>query len=105
MWLDPVLGVDDGLWKSWITHRAPPQQVLAGADFVHMVPSPAGIVAQRVLATQQGRADYGSRAATPCPSIRRKRRCCRRCTVAEGLGGGSARTRRLRRRPAPDFSA
>ena len=43
------------LWKSWITHRAPPQQVLASADFLHVVPSPDGIRAQRLLATQQGR--------------------------------------------------
>ena len=105
MWLDPVLGVDDGLWKSWITHRAPPQQELTSADFLHVVPSPAGIVSQRVLATQQGRNGLWFAGGYTLPFDSQETALLSAITVAEGLGGGSARTRLLRRRPAPDFSA
>jgi len=105
MWLDPVLGVDDGLWKSWITHRAPPLQVLTSADFLHVVPSPAGIVSQRVLATQQGRNGLWFAGGYTLPFDSQETALLSAITVAEGLGGGSARTRLLRRRPAPDFSA
>ncbi len=104
MWLDPVLGVES-LWKSWITHRAPPQQVLASADFLHVVPSPAAIKAQRVLATQQGRGGLWFAGGYTLPFDSQETALLSALTVAEGLAGGSARTRRLRRDPAPDFSA
>ena len=94
-----------GLWKSWITHRAPPQQVLASADFLHVVPSPAGIKAQRVLATQQGRGGLWFAGGYTLPFDSQETALLSAMTVAEGLAGGSARTRRLRRRPAPDFGA
>jgi predicted NAD/FAD-binding protein len=104
MWLDPVLGVDS-LWKSWITHRAPPQQVLASADFLHFAPSPAAIKAQRVLATQQGRGGLWFAGGYTLPFDSQETALLSAMTVAEGLGGGSVRTRQLRRAPAPDFSA
>jgi len=104
-WLDPLLGADDGLWKSWITHRAPPQQVLASADFLHVVPSPASIVAQRVLATQQGRGGLWFAGGYTLPFDSQETALLSAITVAEGVGGGSARTRGLRQRPLPDFSA
>jgi len=103
--LDPVLGVDDGLWKSWITHRATPQQVLARADFLHVAPSPAGIVAQRVRATQQWRSGLWFAGGYTLPFDSQETALLSAITVAEGVGGGSTRTRALRRRPAPDFSA
>ena len=104
MWLDTVLGVE-GLWKSWITHRAPPQQVLASADFLHVAPSPAGIKAQRVLATQQGRGGLWFAGGYTLPFDSQETALLSAITVAEGLAGGSARTRGLRRGPTPDFSA
>jgi predicted NAD/FAD-binding protein len=104
MWLDTVLGVE-GLWKSWISHRAAPQQVLASADFLHMVPSPASIQAQRALATQQGRNGLWFAGGYTLPFDSQETALLSAMTVAEGLAGGSARTRRLRRQPAPDFSA
>jgi len=104
MQLDTVLGVN-GLWKSWITHRAPPQQVLASADFLHVVPSPDGIRAQRLLATQQGRGGLWYAGGYTLPFDSQETALLSALTVAEGLAGGSARTRQLRRRAAPDFSA
>jgi predicted NAD/FAD-binding protein len=104
MQLDSVLGVN-GLWKSWITHRAPPQQLLASADFVHVVPSPDGIRAQRLLATQQGRGGLWYAGGYTLPFDSQETALLSALTVAEGLAGGSARTRQLRRRAAPDFSA
>jgi len=104
MWLDAVLGVE-GLWKSWITHRAPPQQVLASADFLHFAPSPAAIQAQRALATQQGRHGLWFAGGYTLPFDSQETALLSALTVAEGLGGGGARTRLLRRPPVPDFSA
>jgi len=104
MWLDAVLGVE-GLWKSWITHRAPPQQVLASADFLHVAPFPAAIKAQRVLATQQGRNGLWFAGGYTLPFDSQETALLSAMTVAEGLAGASARTRRLRRTPAPDFTA
>ena len=83
----------------------PPQQVLASADFLHVVPSPAGIKAQRLLATQQGRGGLWFAGGYTLPFDSQETALLSAITVAEGLGGGSARTRGLRRRPAPDFSA
>ena len=104
MSLDAVLGVE-GLWKSWITHRAPPQQVLASADFVHFAPSPAAIRAQRVLATQQGRGGLWFAGGYTLPFDSQETALLSAMTVAEGLGGGNARTQQLRRVRVPDFSA
>jgi predicted NAD/FAD-binding protein len=58
-WLESVV---DGppattakLWKSWITHRARPAQVLHEATFEHMLPTPATLLAQDWLRSLQGR--------------------------------------------------
>jgi predicted NAD/FAD-binding protein len=96
MALDPVLG-GGGLWKSWITHRAAPQQVLASADFVHVVPSPDAIRAQHVLATQQGRGGLWFAGGYTLPFDSQETALLSAMRVAEGLAGGSARTRQLRR--------
>ena len=103
MWLDSVLGVQ-GLWKSWITHRASPQQVLATADFLHVVPSPASIKSQRTLATQQGRGGLWFAGGYTLPFDSQETALLSAMAVAEGLTGGSARTRALRVRAAPDVS-
>nr|HET7857945.1 FAD-dependent oxidoreductase [Caldimonas sp.] len=104
MWLDAVLGVE-GLWKSWTTHRALPQQVLASADFVHFAPSPAAIKAQRVLATQQGRGGLWFAGGYTLPFDSQETALLSAMTVADGLAAGNARTRQLRRARALDFSA
>ncbi|WP_439681082.1 FAD-dependent oxidoreductase [Embleya sp. MST-111070] len=51
--LGPVLGTE--VFKSWITHRAEPEDVIARADFRQLRPTVAGVLAARVLATHQGR--------------------------------------------------
>jgi len=102
MWLDAVLGVE-GLWKSWITHRAPPQQVLASADFLHVAPFPAAIKAQRVLATQQGRNGLWFAGGYTLPFDSQETALLSAMTVAEGLAG-VRRSRRVRAL-APDFTA
>lgn len=60
MWMAPVLaGVPAAtaakLWKSWVTHRLAPAQVLHEAAFVHMLPTVPTIYAQVALRTLQGR--------------------------------------------------
>jgi len=99
MWLDPVLG-SASLWKSWITHRAPPQQMLASADFLHVVPSPDSIRAQRLLATQQGRGGLWFAGGYTLPFDSQETALLSAMTVAEGLAAASARTRLLRRASA-----
>jgi uncharacterized protein len=42
------------LWKSWVTHRAQPAQVLHDAQFRHMLPTPATLHAQDSLKWLQG---------------------------------------------------
>jgi predicted NAD/FAD-binding protein len=60
MWLANVLAVPPPqtaakLWKSWITHRSqPPAQVIAEAQYKHMVPTPATLQAQAALSALQG---------------------------------------------------
>jgi len=58
MWLASVVSGPPAttarLWKSWITHRAPPTQVLHESEFQHMVPTPATIRAQDRVAALQG---------------------------------------------------
>lgn len=104
MWLDPVLGTTS-LWKSWITHRAPPQQLLASADFLHMAPSPDAIRAQRALATQQGRGGLWFAGGYTLPFDSQETALLSAMTVAEGIAGGGARTRRLRQAAARNVAA
>src|SRR5262249_20283327 len=60
MWLaDTLAGVPpqvaSKVWKSWITHRSQqPAQILAQAQFRHMVPTPATLHAQQNLRAMQG---------------------------------------------------
>jgi predicted NAD/FAD-binding protein len=59
MWMasvisDPPPETAARLWKSWITHRAPPAQVLYEAEFRHMLPTPATLHAQDGLRFLQG---------------------------------------------------
>jgi predicted NAD/FAD-binding protein len=42
------------LWKSWITHRPPPAQLLREVEFQHMLPTPATLHAQDRVAALQG---------------------------------------------------
>jgi uncharacterized protein len=60
MWLSEVLEQPSPqtaakLWKSWVTHRSQqPAQVLAQAQFRHMLPTPATLHSQNTLLAQQG---------------------------------------------------
>jgi predicted NAD/FAD-binding protein len=63
MWLKDVLteptpDVAAMVWKSWITHRSQaPAQILAQAQFRHMVPTPSSLHGQDALAALQGEGD------------------------------------------------
>jgi uncharacterized protein len=58
MWLASVVDSPPAtaarLWKSWITHRARPRQVLHEATFTHLLPSPSTLRAQESLNALQG---------------------------------------------------
>jgi predicted NAD/FAD-binding protein len=58
MWLASVVEAPPAaaarLWKSWITHRARPQQVVHEATFTHLLPTPATLQAQESLNALQG---------------------------------------------------
>ena len=43
------------LWKSWITHRSPPSEVLHETGFTHMLPTVSTLAAQAEVARLQGR--------------------------------------------------
>ncbi|MEU7581417.1 FAD-dependent oxidoreductase [Streptomyces sp. NPDC041068] len=51
-WLGPVLGAD--VFKSWITHRTPPDDIIATADFQQLRPTVPGQLAAQQLRSQQG---------------------------------------------------
>lgn len=51
-WLGPVVGAD--IFKSWITHRTPPNDVIARADFQQLCPTVPGQHAAHLLRTHQG---------------------------------------------------
>jgi predicted NAD/FAD-binding protein len=60
MWMAPVLAgpplsATARLWKSWITHRQAPSQILREVSFKHMLPTPATLFAQGILRLLQGR--------------------------------------------------
>jgi uncharacterized protein len=58
MWLASVVDAPPAiaarLWKSWVTHRPLPAQVLREVEFQHMVPTPATLRAQERLGALQG---------------------------------------------------
>ena len=58
MWLASVVAGPPAtaakLWKSWITHRPAPKQVLYETAFTHMLPTPATLQAQDWLGSLQG---------------------------------------------------
>ncbi|ATL33014.1 FAD-dependent oxidoreductase [Streptomyces formicae] len=51
-WLGPHLGTD--LFKSWITHRTPPDDIIATAHFHQLLPTVPGRLAAARLAAGQG---------------------------------------------------
>ncbi|WP_439681185.1 FAD-dependent oxidoreductase [Embleya sp. MST-111070] len=53
VWLGPVLGAD--IFKSWVTHRDEPQDVIARAEYRQLRPTVAGALATHALAAHQGR--------------------------------------------------
>jgi predicted NAD/FAD-binding protein len=60
MWLGNILAdappaIAGKLWKSWVTHRVQPAEILHEARFTHMLPTPATISAQTQLSAYQGR--------------------------------------------------
>jgi predicted NAD/FAD-binding protein len=58
MWLASVVSAPSAtaakVWKSWITHRERPKQVLYETTFTHMLPTPATLQAQDGLGSLQG---------------------------------------------------
>ena len=59
MWLASVVAgpppeTTARLWKSWITHRDRPQQILHEAEFTHMLPTAGTLLAQDRLGSFQG---------------------------------------------------
>jgi predicted NAD/FAD-binding protein len=58
MWLASVVSgpqeTTARLWKSWVTHRDLPQQVLHETEFVHMLPTVSTLLAQDAVAACQG---------------------------------------------------
>jgi uncharacterized protein len=58
MWLASVVAGPPAtaakLWKSWITHREPPNALLHETAFTHMLPTPATVQAQDWLGSLQG---------------------------------------------------
>lgn len=96
MWMDPVLGTS-GLWKSWVTHRAPPAAPVATASFKHVLPDVDGVAAQRLLAGLQGRGGLWFAGGYTQSFDSQETALRSAMTVAEGIsGGGTMRTRRLR---------
>jgi len=96
MWLDPVIG-SSGLWKSWISHRAPPQQLLATEQYRHMLPTVGAIQSQKLLAAQQGRGGIWFAGGYTQPFDSQETALLSAMGVAQGLSGGSARLSRLQR--------
>ena len=96
MWLAPVLGgvpiaTSSRLWKSWITHRRPPRQLLREAAFRHMLPTPATIRAQQGLLARQGQGGVWFAGGYTKPYDSQETALRSAMDVAQGMGVNSAR--------------
>jgi predicted NAD/FAD-binding protein len=96
MWLANVVDAPPAtaakLWKSWVTHREPPSEVLHVAEFKHMLPTPATLLAQSVLRGLQGFGRIWFAGGHTLPYDSQETALLSALSVAVGLGITSART-------------
>jgi predicted NAD/FAD-binding protein len=83
------------LWKSWITHRAQPAQVLYDTQFRHMLPTPATLHAQDSITPLQGRDGIWLAGGYLYPYDSQETALRSALRVALGLKAGSARSQLL----------
>jgi predicted NAD/FAD-binding protein len=100
MWLAPVLAdvppqTAAKVWKSWITHRARPAQVIREALFKHMLPTPATLLSQSTLRSLQGQGGVWIAGGYTFPFDAQETALVSALVVALGLGITSARTKAL----------
>jgi hypothetical protein len=100
MWLGSVVtgpppATAARLWKSWITHRQPPRQMLQEVAFTHISPTLATLQAQRKLNLLQGAGGiwFAGGYLSPYDSQESALRSALR--VAAGLRVTSTRSQRL----------
>lgn len=100
MWLESVIAgapaaISARVWKSWVSHRARPQQVLHEAEFTHMLPTGDTIRAQERLASLQGADGIWLAGGYLFPYDAQETALVSVLQVARSLGVTSARSERL----------
>jgi predicted NAD/FAD-binding protein len=100
MWLASVIAgappaISARVWKSWVSHRARPQQVLHEAEFTHMWPTVDTIRAQERLASLQGADGIWLAGGYQFPYDAQETALVSALQVARSLGVTSARSERL----------
>ena len=88
-------GTPVDLWKSWVTHRAMPREVVHAAGFRHMLPTPATIAAQSSLRALQGDGRIYVVGGYTRPYDAQETALLSALEVARGLGVDSAHARAL----------
>jgi uncharacterized protein len=83
------------VWKSWVTHRALPSQVLHEAHFQHMLPTPATLVSQAALRALQGQGGLWFAGGYTWPYDAQETALRSALEVAIGLGASTARTQAI----------
>jgi predicted NAD/FAD-binding protein len=102
MWMGPVIEgapitTTGKLWKSWITHRSQqPAQIVHQVSFKHMLPTPATLFAQDILALLQGRDGIWFAGGYTRPYDAQETALRSALGVAIGLGAFSSRVSGLR---------
>jgi predicted NAD/FAD-binding protein len=102
MWMGPVIEgppitTTGKLWKSWITHRSQqPAQIVHQSSFKHMLPTPATLFAQDILALLQGRDRIWFAGGYTRPYDAQETALRSALGVALGLGAFSSRVSALR---------
>ena len=84
------------VWKSWVTHRPPPAEVLHEAEFRHMLPTRATLRAQAAARLLQGRDGIWLAGGYLHPYDSQESALRSALGVALGLGVGSGRVAALR---------
>ena len=100
MWLASVLTgpppeTTARLWKSWITHRARPQQIVHEAEFTHMLPTADTLRAQDRLGSLQGVDGIWLAGGYLYPYDAQETALLSALRVAQGLQVSSTRSQRL----------
>jgi predicted NAD/FAD-binding protein len=99
MWLASVVegpaATTGKLWKSWISHRERPKQVLHDVAFTHMLPTPATLRAQERLDLLQGQDGLWFAGGYLYPYDSQETALRSALRVALGLGVTSARSQML----------